>query len=303
MATVDQVAPGPPVGRSVVRGFAAAHGVLIGALYLALLYVPLQVTSAFYYSAQAALMVSPGAAPDPEHIFLALALAGANMLLGLAVFFAFPFLLGGMLGQVRDRLVSPGQPPGPFTRYGREHYGGLLASEGLFLLSMLAVFVPVACLIAGLVSLELNSLAGLPKPGEFNWSFVENHGILAVMVVAMLALSAGGMVYWVANCIVVAERTGAATAWRRALAFCRKNFAAVLAVWLINLVAGVVTAPLGLLGQLGIVRGWPALVALAVLNSAVIGYWAVANSGLFMSVYLDRRHPPGSSEGLAAAGR
>ena len=75
---------------------------------------------------------------DPIQISLTLLLSAASFAFSVAVLFLFPFVQGGILGQVRDRLESPHQAPGRFGSYGRTHYIRLLGSLGLF---MLLIFV------------------------------------------------------------------------------------------------------------------------------------------------------------------
>ena len=48
-------------------------------------------------------------------------------------------------------------------------------------------------------------------------------------------------------------------------------------------------APLGMLGQLGVVTGTWALLGLALAYSVLIGYWGVISAGISMSLYLGRR--------------
>jgi hypothetical protein len=277
-----------PKGWAITRGFVAAHGALVGAVYLLLLHAPLQITNAIWQSVQRSMFV-PGQVVEPQQIVLALVVTGAIFLLGLAVFVVFPFIQGGVLGIVRHRLESPDRPAEAFGVYGRAHYARLLANQGLFaLIAIVVVVIPLMCL-AAFLALQVEQLAELPQPGQTDRPFLAPLAMFAVLAAAMVVLSVAGMVYWMANCIVVAEGESALAAWRRAFTFCRRNAAAVVGLWLVNLVVGVLMAPLGLLGQWGVVTAWWALAALAVLNSAVIGYWGVVLAGMCMALYLDRR--------------
>jgi len=126
-------------------------------------------------------------------------------------------------------------------------------------------------------------------------------------VIASLLVSAVGIVYWVANCIVVSERERVVVSWRKALHFCRQNFSAVLVVWLLNLAVGLVISPLGLVVQLGLVARVVPVVALALvvaltlLYAALISYWSVLLAGLTMSLYLARRSPAEQPEPAVSA--
>jgi hypothetical protein len=292
-------------GQIAARGLAAAHDAFVGALFLTLLHVPLQIASAIQQGAQNMAFV-PGEEPDPGRIALAVALSGVTFLLGLAVIFIFPLVQGGILGLVRVRLEYPDRPPAPFWSYGRTHYLRLLGSQGLMLLVSLVVVVPAACVAVGLtVQTVANSPGEPPAAGEINRQLLQHPAMIAVLVVGIVVMAASGMVYWVANCRVVAEGDGTMTAWRKAMTFCRENFAAVLALWLVNVAAGVAMAPLGLLGQLGVVTDWRALAALGVVYSALVGFWGVVLAGLCMSLYLARRQPVvpvGDDSGLEPVG-
>jgi hypothetical protein len=288
VASVVQSLHELPVGRIIFRGFVAAHGALLGAVYLLVLHAPLQVTSAIWQSVQGSTF-APGREPEPERIVLTLALAGVTFLLGLAVFFIFPFIQGGVLGQVRGRLESPAQPAKSFGACGRSHYTRLLGSQALFTLVMLAVIVPVMVFAAVLAIQETAAGGAPPAPDQINRQLLRHPAMLAVMAIAVAVMSVVGLIYWVANCVVVAEQENTMAAWRRGFAFCRRNASAVLVLWLVNLAVGLLLAPLGMLGQLGVVTAWWALSALAVMQSVVIGYWGVVLAGMCMSLYLDRR--------------
>jgi hypothetical protein len=278
-------------GPIVARGLAVAHDALVGALFLALLHVPLQVASAIQQGAQNAAFV-PGEEPDPGYLALAVALSGVTFLLGLAVVFVFPLIQGGILGLVRNRLEYPDRPPAPFWSYGRTHYLRLLGSQGLMLLASLVVVVPAACVAVGLTLQSATNSSGQPPAvGEINRQLIQHPAMIAVLVLGIVMMAASGTIYWVANCRVVAEGEGTVTAWRKAARFCRENFTAVLALWLVNFAAGVATAPLVLLGQLGVVTEWWALVMVGIVYAALIGYWGVVLAGLCMSLYLARRQP------------
>jgi hypothetical protein len=153
--------------------------------------------------------------------------------------------------------------------------------------------LPLMCVGAGLAIQEMSGVTS-PAPGEVERRLLSHPVFLGGMVLLVAVASAAGMVYWMANCAVVAAKSPVTAAWRESLRFCRRNFPAVLAVWLVNLVVGVALAPLGLLGQLGVVTNPWALSAVALAYSALVGYWGVILAGLTMSLYLGRRTPSGS---------
>jgi hypothetical protein len=258
---------------------------------------------------------SPAPGGEGEQVLLALALGGVFVLLALAVFFLFPLIQGGILGQVRDRLESPDRPPGPFGAYARTHYPRLLGNQAVFTLIMMAVMFPLMCAGAAIAVQDADALTGPadgtataprpPAPGELERRLLAHPVFLGGMVFLSLLSSAVGVIYWVANCVVVAEGESIAAAWRTSWQFCRWNLPAVLTVWLANLVAGILLAPLGMLGQLGVITNPWILSAVALVYAGLIGYWGLVLAGLTMSLYLGRRtlaRPAESTEPAVAAG-
>ena len=142
----DQETQSLPIRQIVGRGFGAAHQVLFGALLLFLLHAPAQVVSAVAQGYQAKVMAGPLGQPDANQVIVYVAMAFGGFVLAVGVFFLFPLVQAGILGQVRDRLKSSQEPPGRFGAYGRAYYLRLLGSQGLFTLVMLGIMLPTMCL-------------------------------------------------------------------------------------------------------------------------------------------------------------
>src|SRR5262249_22040865 len=140
----------------------------------------------------------PEQEPDAARVTFALALAGLTFLFGLAVFFIFPIVLGGILGQVRDRIESPDRPTGSFGAHARSNYVRLLGSETLFLLVTIVVVVPVMILAAALTVQAAWASSGGANQAVANRQIFQNPLMVVLMLVAMAVLSAAGMVYWMA---------------------------------------------------------------------------------------------------------
>lgn len=304
---IEKKSPAMPVGQILGRGFGAANSTLVGALYLFLLHAPVQVLGAVAQSLQSGTMAGSGQTPDWSQLVLILSFSLGSFVFALAVFFLFPLVLGGILGQVRDRLESPQQPPEPFGHYGRTFYVRLLANLGLFTLVMMVIMAPVICIGMGLAfqdaiqAMPTQPTEGAPAPQltdhqQLTRNLMFHPVMLASIAIVSLLMSALAMVYWVANSIVVAKQEGAMVSWKGALHFCRQNFSTVLVVWLLNFAVGLLLSPFGLVGQLGIVKDMGALVGLALLYSAFIGYWGLVLAGLVMSLYLARRSSAGQPE-------
>jgi hypothetical protein len=295
-----------PMRHVLGRGLTAAHGALLGVLYLFLLQAPLQILSAGAQVFPAKAAPGPGQQADPTQALLALAWGLGAFVLALAVFFLFPLVQGGILGQVRDRLEAPPHAPGAFGTYARAYYGRLLGSQGLFLLVGLVIVVPVMVLSMWAAFHEMAKAvpAGpdevIPTPQELQRQVLSHGGILTAMVIASLLVSAVTMVYWVANSIMVTERGRVIASWLKAIYFCRHNFSAVLMVWVVALAVGVLMLPFSLAGQLGFVTDPWVLAALAVVYAALISYWGVLLAGLSLSLYLSRRAPVEKQEPVRA---
>jgi hypothetical protein len=269
------------------RGVVAAHGALLGALFLFLLHAPLQVLSAVAQGIAKEAGREPGQQPAPAQ----LGLSCGTFVLSLAVFFLFPLVLGGILGQVRDRLESPQQAPGAFGNYGRAFYSRLLGMQALFMLVMFVLLLPVMA-YAMWLAMEAAALgSAAPDAPLMTGQLLSRPALIAAMVAFSVAASVVGLVYWMANCVVVAEGERVMASWRRSLHFCRQNVAALLVLWLVNLAAGLVLSPFALVVSLRIVTPVWVLVPLAVVYAALIAYWGLILAGLVMSLYLAGRPP------------
>jgi hypothetical protein len=288
-----------PIGRIISRGLTAAHSALLGALYLFLLQAPLQVMNAFAQGFQARAMPSSERQPDLNRMMQSLSLSCGSLILALAVLFLFPLVQGGILGRVRDRLETPDRPPGQLGAYGRIFYARLLGSAGLYMLVLFVLMSPGMCIGFGLAFQEMAKAMPAvteegsrpPDPQQLTRQLFVHPVVLVAMVVSVLLVSAASMVYWIANCIVVSEQERVMAAWRKSLRFCRQNFSAVLAIWLLSLAVGVLISPLSLVGPLGVISEVWVLAALALLYCAIIGYLGVLWAGVGMSLYLGCRPP------------
>ena len=276
--------------QTLGRGAATAHGVLIGVLFLFLLHAPLQVLSAVAQAMPLSPGGEPGQKPGADQLVLTTGVSCGTFVFSLAVFFLFPLVLGGILGQVRDRLECPGQTPGAFGKYGQAFYSRLLGSQALMTLLMFVLLLPVMA-YAMWLAMQVEALGTSPVSQQVTGPLLSDPALLACLLVICLLASAVGIVYWVANCIVVSERERVFASWRKSLRFCRDHFGAVLALWLVNLVAGLVMSPFALVGSLRFITHLWVLVPLAVVYAALIAYWGVVLAGLVMSLYLAGRPP------------
>ncbi len=283
--------PMPPA-QIIGRGFTAAHGALLGMLWLFVLQVPFQIVSALMqvYPFQPAA----GHHASALQLLLGLVYAIGAFVLTVAVFLLFPLVQGGLLGQVRDRLQIPHLRPGRFGRYARMYYDRLLGSQGLFLLVVLAIMVPVMLFAMSVAFDEMSrsvSPDGGPTttPQQINRAIFTDRGMIIGMVVSGMMASALWIVYWVANSIVVTEGQGVIASWLKSLFFCRKNLGAVAVVWLVSIGVGLLMAPISLIGQLGFITNPVLLAVLAVVYSALVAYWGGVLAGICLSLYTGRQ--------------
>jgi hypothetical protein len=273
------------------RGVVAAHGALIGALFLFLLHAPLQILSAMAQGFPPGAARDPGQQPAPAQVALMMGVSCGTFVLSLAVFFLFPLVLGGILGQVRDRLESPHQAPGAFGSYGRTFYSRLLGMQALFMLVTFVLLLPVMAYAIWL-AMEVAALgSAAPDTPMMTGQLLSSPAFIAAMVAFSVAASVVGLVYWMANCVVVAEGERVMASLRLSLHFCRQNVVALLVLWLVNLAAGLVMSPFAL--ACSRIIGPPpwVLVPLAVVYAALIAYWGLILAGLVMSLYLAGRPP------------
>ena len=305
MATmIDQESQTTSLGQVIGRGFVAAHGAGRCPLSfpVACAWPNRERRATVAQGRQTASLRGAEHPLDPIQLSLSLLLSAASFAVAVAVLFLFPLLQGGILGQVRDRLESPHQAPGRFGSYGRTHYVRLLGSLGLYMLLMFALMAPVMCVGAGLavqvfqLSAEAPDNRGdaaaaplVPDSQQFTRQILTHPAMVVVMVIITLLASAVGMVYWVANCIIVSASDGVLASWRQSLRFCWQNLSAVLAVWLLIIAVSMVVTPVSLASQLGFVTDLWAVVGLALLQAVLIGYTGVLFAGLTMSLYIARR--------------
>jgi hypothetical protein len=283
--------PVPPA-RIIGRGFTAAHGALLGVLWLFLLQVPFQVVTALMQVSP--FQPTPGHNAGPMQLLLGLVFAIGAFVLTVIVFLLFPLVQGGILGQVRDRLETPHLPPGRFGRYARAYYDRLLGSQALFLVLALCIMLPVMFFAMSVAFDEMSKTVapdGGPTttPQQINRAMFSDRGLIVGMFLAGLMASALWIVYWVANSIVVAEGERVIASWVKSLLFCRTKLAAVAVVWLISVGVGILMTPISLIGQLGFVTNPVVLAVLAVLYSGLVAYWGVLLAGICLSLYLARR--------------
>jgi hypothetical protein len=292
MATlIEQPSPALTIGPIVGRGITAAHGALAGAFYLFLLHAPAQVFGALAQHLQTeTIRAHPG---EVEAILLTSLLSLGSFVLAVAVFFLFPFVQGGILAQVRNRIETPHQPPGSFAAYGRAYYVRLLGSLGLFTLLTFLVMAPFMCLMMAMVfQVFLLTPEAPPADQQFTRLFLMNPVTMwTSMVVVTLLAAAVGLVYWVANCLLVSTSAGVIECWRQSLRFARQNPSAWIAICLLIVAVSCAIAPLGMAGQIGLVTSPWAVAGIALGYAALIGYTGVLFAGLVMSLVLARRVP------------
>jgi len=277
MAThIHEQSPAMPSGGILGRGIAATHATFVGFWCLFLVYAPCQVMQAIADATRNRALRESGQQPDPEQVGLVLSFYGIALILSVAAIFIVPLIQGGILGQLRDRLETPIEPPKTLAAYS-VYYARLLESS--FLFAAVSLGVVLLFLLTGVLPTPL--FEGLALSGPL---------MLAIALIGASLIIMTIVVYSVANCIVVSEDQEVLAAWRQSLHFCRQNFPAVLG-WALLLLAGFV---LHLLFMLSNAEALWALTSLALLETAIVSYGMVLLAGVMMSLYLTRRPQPES---------
>ncbi|MBW3597960.1 MAG: hypothetical protein KY475_11875 [Planctomycetes bacterium] len=281
-------------GDVVKQGFAAAHTTPAGIAWIFILFAPLQLAGAivnalmfgsdFFAKIQSEEFRNSGE-PPPE--IIGIGAAGCSICLWMPVIlFALPWVAGGALGQIRDRLTN--QPRQSFGAHGRRHYGPLLALLLVLLAAMIAVGV-----VNGIVEQIITSTAiepGDPMTMEQLRSLSRHPANIAASVVTGLLMTAVGTLSNLIGAAIVFRGRGFGDGFSSGFAFCSNHFGDVVKLYLVYVV---------LIIPLSLLQWVPNFVTPTVVLAAVVGlasgcyiaYLTVVNYGLASSLYAARAEP------------
>jgi hypothetical protein len=171
-------------GRILQRGFFAANRSLAGLALLIVVYGTYEgVSIVMSDTAGIRELLTPlGAGPPPEDVVTMGRSCFACAWLFVVVF-GGPCVVGGIIGQLRDRISAPDQPAGNFGWHAEMFYLPILVLTLTSLAVALLLTIPVWLLSMGIS--ELPSLSGLAEPLPKGISAVIGKGVSLVFMLAI----------------------------------------------------------------------------------------------------------------------
>lgn len=161
-----------------------------------------------------AFQIQPGGDPPPQ-IFLLIAFGCFSCFYGLLAIFGTPWVTGGAVGQMRDRIIRADGSADPFREHAGSYYWRMLVLG----LIWMVIFV-VMWFILFLVGAAIVGAQGAQFDPQ-NWQELNTHPAnIASGVVFMLALSALGVWFSIAEAIIVADDQSGVAALGQACRFC-----------------------------------------------------------------------------------
>jgi hypothetical protein len=266
-------------GRILQRGFFAANRSLAGLALLIVVYGTYEgVSIVMSDTAGIRELLAPlGAGPPPEDVVTMGSGCIACVWLFVTVF-GGPWVVGGIIGQLRDRMSAPDQPAGNFGWHAEMFYMPILVLTLTYLAVELLLTVPVWLLSMGIAELPAQSgLAELlPK------------GISAVISKAM------SLVFMLAIAIVVTEYEGPFRSLKIAFSFLKRHVADIAMLFV---VAGALHLAWWLPQQgllLVFQQHLPILAVLGTFSAVIAPYIMLLSMAWMVSLWLARR--PGAIE-------
>lgn len=276
-----------PFGKILSRGFAAASRLPLGwALYFLLMGIPhgMGMVAGGLFSPEA-YQVQPGESPSPQLIGL-MGFGCFSCVWGLMAIFAAPWVTGGVLARMRDRMLQPQSPAGRMTEYGGRYYGSML----VLALIWLAIFA----VLWGLVMLVGAAIAATQiQPGQpvrpEQWQQMNAHPAnIAAGVGLFVVLTMVGVIWSFAQTIVVVDEQGPLASLAAGIKFCRRHGLDCLKLFLVFVLLNL---PLWVVGPLLAaleVQSLPIRAALGLLVALYLPYVVLVGLGCAMSLYLAR---------------
>lgn len=284
--------PAAPFGAAVARGFSAAHRTLVGAVLAFVILGPMQISS--YISG--ALMMKGGFQPPaegqpPSAELLSIIGLGLFSCLWIPVMiFAFPWVIAGIAGRVRDHVFD--RELGGFSEHGKRYYGRILCLLLLYFGVLLVLFMPFW--IAGAVTGAQQAQADAFDPQQLR-EMQRSPGNLALGVGFALLLTLFGTLLNLVQANLVVEDTTVTNAITGGLRFVGRRFADFSKLFGVYLLLAI---PMFFMQQVGNFLPDITVLVMAVLGlvtTVYISYLSVVNVGIGVSVYAARRPAPNES--------
>lgn len=196
--------------RILLRGFSAARGCLAGLMLLVVLYGWFDGAEIVFGDTVdiRAVLAPLGDGPPPED--LVPMVRGCLTCVWLPVtLFGAPWVVGGMIGQLRDRMIGRDVPTASFGTHAEMFYVPILVLSLTFLAVQLLLTIPL-----GLLEMALSGAASHPD-------------LAKLLSKARGALIGGGikLVFILASTVVVTEYEEPFASLKRALLFLRRHIA------------------------------------------------------------------------------
>lgn len=285
-------------GQILSRGVTAAHRSVVGLVLLFLLYGWHQGVSVVIGGAfdPQEFVVQPGQ-PPPASLMTMMAFGCASCFWMLVMLFASPWVTGGVMGQLRDRIAAPEQPAGRLIEYAGTYYVRCLALTLLLVVTLAVIMVGWVLLSLVLSGVRLQPGAMQPQDIErMNTSPVN----IALSVVFAFVLSAFGVVFHLATAAIITEHTDALTSLGSAWQFVVRRFADTIKLTAVVCGPWLVFWAINLVRTLLEWRGWPILAVQGVVTALAFPYLVLLNHAWGMSLWLAQRE--GSPESGDARG-
>jgi hypothetical protein len=171
--------------RILLRGFSAANRSLAGLVLLIVFYGTYEGVG-IVFSDLAGILLEPLAEEPPpdEVVTMGHGCCACVWLIATAV--GGPWIKGGIIGQMQDRMSAPALPPGNFGMQAEMHYMPMLVLSLAFWLINIVLQVPVALLGMGIS--ELPSHPGLAEllPKAINALIGQGLGLIFMLAAAVV---------------------------------------------------------------------------------------------------------------------
>lgn len=242
------------------------------------------VSSAFL---PALLELTPGKEPNPA-AFAFIGFGCFTCCWSIVLIAAGPWVGGGTLGQLRDRLMVPDQPAGRFATYGSQYYLRVLVLTLIFIALMIGVYIANA--IVGSLIMASAHVGEKLDYAEFQ-KLSRHPANIASGIISGAVLTAIGLVFNLAFAIVASEDDTALGALAKALRFCRKHLGDGLRLFMVYFALNGISWLLYASGGIFGLRSIPVLGAVGIILAVWISFLVVINLGFAISLYLARRAP------------
>lgn len=277
-----------PFSSVVSRAFAAANRSIPGILFCIVLFgIPqaMGIILGPYMTTQ--VQPKPGQPPGPE-MLLMMGFGCFSCVWLLVIIFGAPWVYGGILGQHRDHIHHPGQPPGSFSEYAGRCYARMLGMTAIVLGVCFAIMIPIGCIGWVLAMSQLQGPGGQIDPQKMQE--LAQHPInIAAGVLMIVWMTAIGTLFNPAYVILWGEDESITSSMKKSYRLLRDNRSDAVKLFFVYLLLGMVMWVLRpVIGVLQI-KAMPVIVPIGIALGFYVSYLPVLNFGIATSLYLARK--------------